>query len=122
MSISARSYRLVILDNYDSFVYNLVHYLVQIGAEVDVWRNDDQRFGDPGYADGYSGILLSPGPGTPEQAGVCVELIKEQGGRLPIFGDLLSLPVAAGDAHQAPEALENDYAGFVLSPDGADVT
>jgi len=70
-----------VIDNYDSFVYNLVQYLAQIGADVDVWRNDDPRFGDPGFAAGFDGILLSPGPGTPEEAGVCMEVVKSRAGR-----------------------------------------
>ncbi|MVA74780.1 aminodeoxychorismate/anthranilate synthase component II [Auraticoccus sp. F435] len=83
--------RILVVDNYDSFVYNLVHYLSQIGAEVDVWRNDDERFADPDWADGYDGVLLSPGPGTPESAGVCVDVVRSHGGRLPVFGVCLGL-------------------------------
>ncbi|SDD18618.1 aminodeoxychorismate/anthranilate synthase component II [Auraticoccus monumenti] len=83
--------RILVVDNYDSFVYNLVHYLAQIGAEVEVWRNDDPRFAEPGWADGYDGVLLSPGPGTPEAAGVCVDVVRTHGGRLPIFGVCLGL-------------------------------
>ena len=83
--------KILVIDNYDSFVYNLVQYLAQIGAEVDVWRNDDARFVDPDFADGFDGILLSPGPGTPEEAGVCVEVVRSQAGRLPIFGVCLGL-------------------------------
>ena len=62
--------KILVIDNYDSFVYNLVQYLAQIGAEVEVWRNDDERFDRPDFHDGFDGILLSPGPGTPEAAGV----------------------------------------------------
>jgi len=82
---------ILVVDNYDSFVYNVVHYLAQIGADVEVWRNDDTRFGDPGWPDGFDGVLLSPGPGTPEDAGVCVDLVRSQAGRLPIFGICLGL-------------------------------
>lgn len=87
--------RILVVDNYDSFVYNLVHYLAQIGAEVDVWRNDDPRFDTEDWADGYDGVLLSPGPGTPEGAGVCVDLVRSHGGRLPIFGVCLGLQAIA---------------------------
>ena len=101
--------RILVVDNYDSFVYNLVQYLGQIGADVEVWRNDDPRFDDPGWADGFDGLLLSPGPGTPEQAGVCVELVRTHGGRLPIFGvclGLQSISVAFGGVvNRAPELL-----------------
>jgi len=101
--------RILVVDNYDSFVYNLVQYLGQIGADVEVWRNDDPRFDEPGWVDGFDGLLLSPGPGTPEQAGVCVELVRTQGGKLPIFGvclGLQSISVAFGGVvDRAPELL-----------------
>ena len=101
--------RILVVDNYDSFVYNLVQYLGQIGAEVEVWRNDDPRFSDPGWTDGFDGILLSPGPGTPEDAGVCIDIVREQGGRVPIFGvclGLQSMAVALGGVvGRAPELL-----------------
>jgi para-aminobenzoate synthetase component 2 len=101
--------KILVIDNYDSFVYNLVQYLAQIGAEVEVWRNDDPRFSDPDFSDAFDGILLSPGPGIPEQAGVCVEVVKSQTGRLPIFGvclGLQSIGVAYGGVvDRAPELL-----------------
>ena len=68
--------RILVIDNYDSFVYNLVGYLGQLGAQTEVWRNDDPRFAEPGWADGFDGILLSPGPGTPEEAGVCIDVVR----------------------------------------------
>ena len=52
--------RILVVDNYDSFVYNVVHYLAQIGAEVDVWRNDDERFSSDDWVGAYDGVLLSP--------------------------------------------------------------
>ena len=101
--------RILVVDNYDSFVYNLVQYLAQIGAEVDVWRNDDARFAEPGWADGFDGILLSPGPGTPEDAGVCIDVVRTQMGKVPIFGvclGLQSMSVAFGGVvNRAPELL-----------------
>ena len=101
--------RILVVDNYDSFVYNLVHYLAQVGATVDVWRNDDQRFADPSFVDDYAGVLLSPGPGTPEQAGVCVDLVKQHGVTLPIFGVCLGLQAIGvaygGFVGRAPELL-----------------
>ncbi len=101
--------RILVIDNYDSFVYNLVQYLGQIGCQVTVWRNDDDRFAHPGWADGFDGILLSPGPGTPERAGVCVDVIREQAGRLPIFGVCLGLQAIGvafgGVVGVAPELL-----------------
>jgi para-aminobenzoate synthetase component 2 len=101
--------RILVIDNYDSFVYNLVQYLGQIGAEVEIWRNDDPRFGVDGWQDGFDGVLVSPGPGTPEAAGVCVDVIRANGGRLPIFGVCLGLQSMAvafgGVVDRAPELL-----------------
>lgn len=75
--------RILVVDNYDSFVYNLVQYLAQLGAKVDVKRNDEVTIDQ---ARGYDGILLSPGPGAPADAGVCIDIVKELGGQVPIFG------------------------------------
>jgi para-aminobenzoate synthetase component 2 len=101
--------RILVIDNYDSFVYNLVQYLAQIGAEVEVWRNDDHRFDDPRFHRGFDGMLISPGPGTPEDAGVCVDVVRSHGGELPIFGvclGLQSIGVAYGGVvNRAPELL-----------------
>jgi para-aminobenzoate synthetase component 2 len=74
---------ILVVDNYDSFVYNLVQYLAQLGAAVDVRRNDEVTVDD---ARGYDGILLSPGPGAPADAGVCIDIVKNVGGEVPIFG------------------------------------
>ena len=65
--------RILVIDNYDSFVFNLVQYLQQLGAECTVVRNDEVT---PEVADSYDGILISPGPGTPEAAGVSIAMIK----------------------------------------------
>ena len=101
--------KILVIDNYDSFVYNLVQYLAQLGADVQVWRNDDPRFDDPGFAAQFDGILLSPGPGTPEGAGVCVDVVRAQAGQVPIFGvclGLQSIGVAYGGVvDRAPELL-----------------
>jgi para-aminobenzoate synthetase component 2 len=101
--------RILVIDNYDSFVYNLVGYLGQLGAQTEVWRNDDPRFAEPDWADGFDGILLSPGPGTPEEAGVCIDVVRGLGGRVPIFGvclGLQSMSVAFGGVvNRAPELL-----------------
>lgn len=103
------STRILVVDNYDSFVYNLVQYLAQIGVEVEVWRNDDSRFAAPGWHTSYDGVLLSPGPGTPEAAGVCVDLVRTLGGEVPIFGVCLGLQSIAvaygGVVDRAPELL-----------------
>jgi len=75
----------LVIDNYDSFTYNLVQYLGELGAEVQVVRNDAVTVGDvrrraPGH------IVLSPGPGHPSQAGITEDLIRDLGGQIPILG------------------------------------
>jgi para-aminobenzoate synthetase component II len=101
--------KILVIDNYDSFVYNLVQYLAQIGADVDVWRNDDPRFADLNFTEGFDGVMLSPGPGTPEEAGVCVDVVRTRAGRLPIFGVCLGLQAIGvaygGLVDRAPELL-----------------
>jgi para-aminobenzoate synthetase component 2 len=77
--------RVLVIDNYDSFVFNLVQYLGQLGAECEVRRNDEITLADVGRSRA-AGVLLSPGPGTPERAGLCLPLISAYGGELPIFG------------------------------------
>jgi para-aminobenzoate synthetase component 2 len=100
--------RILVVDNYDSFVFNLVQYLYQLGAECEVVRNDETRTHHAD--DGFDGVLLSPGPGTPERAGVCVDMVRhcEQRG-LPVFGVCLgmqSMAVAYGGiVDRAPELL-----------------
>ncbi|RZT14836.1 para-aminobenzoate synthetase component 2 [Kribbella sp. VKM Ac-2569] len=80
--------RILVVDNYDSFVYNLVQYLQQLQADTTVLRNDEVT---PEQAGEYDGVLLSPGPGTPEEAGACVDIVKEKGREVPIFGVCLGL-------------------------------
>ncbi|MBN2417128.1 aminodeoxychorismate/anthranilate synthase component II [bacterium] len=74
-----------IIDNYDSFVYNLVQYIQELGHETDVHRNDRICVNDiAGRA--YTGMVLSPGPGSPDSAGICIDLIRTMTGRVPILG------------------------------------
>ncbi|MGH3320267.1 MAG: aminodeoxychorismate/anthranilate synthase component II [Streptosporangiaceae bacterium] len=75
--------RILVVDNYDSFVYNLAQYLGQLGAACEVRRNDAVR---PEETEGFDGVLLSPGPGTPEDAGVCIPMIRHVAGRVPVLG------------------------------------
>lgn len=75
--------RVVIIDNYDSFTYNLAHLVESLGAEVTVWRND--RFEIP-QLEPFDKILLSPGPGIPSEAGRLCEVIRAYAGRKPILG------------------------------------
>jgi para-aminobenzoate synthetase component II len=77
--------RIVVIDNYDSFVYNLVQYLGELGAEPVVHRNDAITI-DALRQLGPDGILLSPGPGRPEDAGITPAVVAELGGVVPIFG------------------------------------
>jgi len=98
--------RILVIDNYDSFVFNIVQYLAQLGAQVDVRRNDEVT---PTEALTYDGVLLSPGPGTPEDAGVCMDVVRECAGKVPIFGVCLGhqaiAAVYGGVVDRAPELL-----------------
>ena len=98
--------RILVIDNYDSFVFNLVQYLGQLGVEVDVRRNDEVT---PEEARAYDGILLSPGPGTPEDAGVCMDVVRTCAGEVPILGVCLGhqaiAAVYGGVIERAPELL-----------------
>lgn len=98
--------RILVVDNYDSFVFNLVQYLGQLGVEVDVRRNDEVT---PDEARQYDGVLISPGPGTPEGAGACMEIVRSCAGEVPILGVCLGHQVIAavygGVVDRAPELL-----------------
>lgn len=116
------SARVLVVDNYDSFVFNLVQYLYQLGAECEVVRNDEV---EPRHAqDSFDGVLLSPGPGAPEQAGVCLGMVRhcaENG--IPVFGVCLgmqSMAVAYGGVvDRAPELLHGKTSA--VSHEGAGV-
>lgn len=75
----------LLIDNYDSFTYNLFHYLGELGAEVEVRRNDALGVGDA-LAMQPQGLVLSPGPCDPDRAGICLDLVKAAAGKLPILG------------------------------------
>ncbi|WP_304106416.1 aminodeoxychorismate/anthranilate synthase component II [Mycolicibacterium bacteremicum] len=103
--------QVLVVDNYDSFVFNLVQYLGQLGVTAQVWRNDDERLSDPDeVARQFDGILLSPGPGTPERAGASIPLVhaSAQTGT-PLLGVCLghqAIGVAfGGTVDRAPELL-----------------
>ncbi len=113
--------RVLVVDNYDSFVFTIVGYLQQLGAECTVVRND--AIGPDDAAD-YDGVLLSPGPGTPEDAGVCLDMIRACGERSqPLFGVCLghqALAVAFGaTVGTAPELLHGKTSH--ISHDGVGV-
>ena len=76
---------LLVIDNYDSFTYNLVHYAQELGAETKVIRNDDMDAGQA-LSLGTKAVLLSPGPCTPNEAGMCLDLIAQAPENLPILG------------------------------------
>jgi anthranilate synthase component 2 len=77
--------KLLVIDNYDSFTWNLVQYLGELGAESDVVRNDEISAEEVGRR-GAGAIVISPGPCTPREAGISVETIRRYAGRLPILG------------------------------------
>jgi anthranilate synthase component 2 len=98
--------KVTLIDNYDSFTWNLVHYLGQAGAQVTVHRNDkisadEVKAGDP------DAIVLSPGPCTPKEAGICMELIEKASQTIPIMGVCLGHQamgeVFGGDVIRAPQ-------------------
>jgi len=103
--------QVLVVDNYDSFVFNLVQYLGQLGVNAQVWRNDDDRLSDPdAIAAEFDGILLSPGPGTPERAGASIALVRACAkARTPLLGVCLghqAIGVAfGGTVDRAPELL-----------------
>jgi para-aminobenzoate synthetase component 2 len=98
----------LVIDNYDSFVYNIVQYLGQLGVVCDVRRNNEIAVSDIATI-APDGVLLSPGPGTPERAGICMDVIRECGQDIPIFGVCLghqALGAAYGaTVARAPELL-----------------
>lgn len=77
--------RIALIDNYDSFTFNLVHYLGELGADVRVWRNDEIGVEEI-LAEKPDAIVLSPGPCTPNEAGVCLDLVRAASGTTPILG------------------------------------
>jgi para-aminobenzoate synthetase component 2 len=100
--------RILVVDNYDSFVYNLVQYLGQLGVDCDVRRNDEIDVAEVGRL-APAGVLLSPGPSTPQRAGICMDVITAYGGQVPIFGVCLghqAFGAAYGaTVNRAPELL-----------------
>jgi para-aminobenzoate synthetase component 2 len=114
------SARILVVDNYDSFVFNLVQYLQQLGATTDVRRNDEVTTQE---ALEYDGVLLSPGPGTPTDAGVCIDIVKSVGGRVPIFGVCLGHQAIAeafgATVSRAPELLHGKTS--IVTHDGVGV-
>jgi para-aminobenzoate synthetase component 2 len=99
--------RVLVIDNYDSFVFNIVQYLAQLGADVTVKRNDEVELS---YAKNFDGVLLSPGPGTPADAGICIDMVHYCAeNKIPLFGVCLGHQAIAeafgGVVSRAPELL-----------------
>ena len=111
--------RILVVDNYDSFVFNIVQYLSQLGAEVTVKRNDEVTIDE---ARSYDGVLISPGPGTPEDAGICMDLIRDCAGDVPIFGVCLGhqaiAAVFGATVDRAPELLHGKVSQVHHQGDG----
>ena len=112
---------IVVVDNYDSFTYNLVQYLAQLGAVVEVFRNDAVSVEDIAGLD-PEGILISPGPGTPDNAGISMDVVARFGGRLPLLGvclghqsigQVFGAPVVRADRlmHGRTSTIEHDGKG-----------
>ena len=89
--------KIVIIDNYDSFTYNLAHLVKELGAEVTVFRNDQFQLSE---LDRFDKIILSPGPGIPSEAGLLMDVIKKYAGRKPMLGVCLGHQ-AVGEAFGA---------------------
>ena len=77
--------RVTLIDNYDSFTFNLVHYIGELGADVKVWRNDEISV-EEALDEEPDALVLSPGPCTPNQAGICLDLVRAAGATKPILG------------------------------------
>ncbi len=96
---------IILIDNYDSFTWNLYHFLGDLGAETVVHRNDKISVGQV-MSSRPEAIVISPGPGVPSQAGVIIDLVKEASGKVPIFGVCLGLQAIGeafgGDVVRAP--------------------
>ena len=109
---------LILIDNYDSFTYNLVHYFGELDVECAVYRND-QITVDEVVSAKSEGIVLSPGPCTPAEAGICVELVKQAGASIPILGVCLGHQ-AIGEAYggrivRAPELMHGKTSTIITN-------
>jgi anthranilate synthase component 2 len=112
---------ITLIDNYDSFTYNLVHYLGDLGVACRVYRNDKISV-EALLAEEPSAIVLSPGPCTPNEAGICLELIETNDGRVPLLGVCLGLQ-AIGQAYggkviRAPKLMHGKVSTIYNSGEG----
>lgn len=125
--------RILVIDNYDSFVYILVQYLGELGAEPVVYRHDEIDVAGIGKLD-PDGILISPGPGNPNDAGISLAVLTELGGTRPIFGVCLGMQCIGhafgGDVIRAPQVMHgktsfirhNDIGVFQALPNPIEAT
>jgi anthranilate synthase component II len=107
---------IILIDNYDSFTWNLYHFLGDLGAETVVHRNDKISVGQVISAKPEA-IVISPGPGTPSQAGIIIDLVKQASGKIPIFGVCLGLQAIGeafgGDVIRAPSQMHGKISTVV---------
>ncbi|GBF40061.1 anthranilate synthase component II [Leptospira johnsonii] len=113
---------ILLVDNYDSFTYNLYQYFSQIGNKVEVFRNDKIDLNEIKRL-APKGIVLSPGPGRPEDSGVCIDILKELAGQLPILGVCLGHQaiglVYGGKIVNAPNIMHGKVS--LIEHDGKDI-
>ena len=113
--------RILVIDNYDSFVYIQVQYLGQLGAEPIVVRNDERTV-DELVALEPDGVLISPGPGTPDQAGLSLQIIEAFAGRVPVLGICLGFQcigqLYGGEVVRAPELMHGKTSMMLHQGDG----
>ena len=113
--------RVALIDNYDSFTFNLVHYLGELGADVAVWRNDEISVEET-LAQAPDAIVLSPGPCTPNEAGICLDLVRTAGGTTPILGVCLGHQTIGqaygGDVVRAPQPMHGKVSQITHNASG----
>ena len=113
---------ILLIDNYDSFTFNLYHFLGDVGAQCEVWRNDKLSVADA-IAMQPEAIVLSPGPCTPTEAGICLDLIAAAAGKFPLFGVCLGHQAIGqafgGKVIRAPEPMHGKVSAIAHA--GTDV-
>jgi anthranilate synthase component 2 len=113
---------ILLIDNYDSFTFNLYHFLGDVGAQCEVWRNDKLSVADA-LAMQPEAIVLSPGPCTPNEAGICLDLIAAAAGKVPLFGVCLGHQAIGqafgGEVVRAPEPMHGKVSAITHS--GTDI-
>jgi anthranilate synthase/aminodeoxychorismate synthase-like glutamine amidotransferase len=113
---------ILLIDNYDSFTFNLYHFLGDVGAQCDVWRNDKLSVEDA-LAMQPEAIVLSPGPCTPNEAGICLDLVAAAAGKIPLLGVCLGHQAVGqafgGNVVRAPEQMHGKVSS--ISHTGTDI-